>query len=138
MEPRTMSGQKVRGTTGQLPHLPVRLLMPDPQPKRRRVAGQLAKPQRAAPPLDEETLRDRLRAIRVHTAEHLEELLGQLTITLREQYGLAPLEATTAQEAAAEIARLAGPSRRVLVNRSSTVGELLPHLKAHSLEVVET
>jgi glycerol-3-phosphate dehydrogenase subunit C len=138
MESPTMSGQKVRGTTGQLPHLPVQFFMPDPQPKRRRVAGQLARPQRAAPPPDEEALLDRLRAIRVDSAEHLDELQDQLTSTLRERYGLVPLEATTAQEAADEIARLAGSSRRVLVNRSSTVAELLPHLKAHGLEVVET
>jgi glycerol-3-phosphate dehydrogenase subunit C len=112
--------------------------MPDPRPKRRRVAEQLARPRPAVPPLDEEALCDRLRAIRVDTAEHLDELLGQLTGTLREQYGLTPLEATGAQQAAREIARLAGSSRRVLVNRSSTVAELLPHLKERGLEVVET
>ena len=54
------------------------------------------------------------------------------------QYGITPLEMTTAQEAADEIARLAGPSRRVLVNRSATVAELRPCLEAHGLEVVET
>jgi glycerol-3-phosphate dehydrogenase subunit C len=79
-----------------------------------------------------------LRVIREHTAEHLDGLLGQLTTTLREQYGITPLEAATAQEGADEIARLAGPSRRVLVNRSATVAELLPYLEAHGLEVVET
>jgi hypothetical protein len=134
--------------------LPVWFLMPDPQPKRMRVAEQLTSPRRVAPPLDEEALCDRLRAIRDDTAQHLDDLLGQLTSTLREQYGITPLEATTAQEAADEIARLAGPSlrpgpstgsggasgqaRRVLVNRSATVAELLPHLEAHGLEVVET
>jgi glycerol-3-phosphate dehydrogenase subunit C len=138
MEPGATLAPKVRGTTGQLPHLPVRLLMPDPRPKRMRVARQLAKTQRAAPPPDEEALRARLRAIRVDTAEHLDELLGQLTSTLQERYGLVPSEATTAKEAANEIARLAGPSHRVLVNRSSTVAELLGDLKAHGLEVVET
>jgi glycerol-3-phosphate dehydrogenase subunit C len=112
--------------------------MPDPQPKRVRLAEQLARPHRAALPLDEEALCDRLRAIRVDTAEHLDELLAQLTSTLRERYGVTPLEATTAQEAAGEIARLANPSRRVLVNRSATVAELLPHLKAQGLEVVDT
>jgi glycerol-3-phosphate dehydrogenase subunit C len=118
--------------------LPVCFLMPDPQPKRVRLAEQLARPNRATPPLDEEALCDRLRAIRVDTAEHLDELLGQLKIALRERTGVAPLEANTAQEAASEIARLAGPSRRVLVNRSATVAELLPHLQAQGLEVVET
>ena len=118
--------------------LPVCILMPDPQPKRVRLAEQLARPHRAAPPLDEEALRARLRAIRVDTAEHLDELLGQLTSTLRARTGVAPLEASTAQEAASEIARLAGPSRRVLVNRSATVAELHPHLQAQGLEVVET
>jgi len=118
--------------------LPVCFLMPDPQPKRVRLAEQLARPHRAAPPLDEEALCDRLRAIRVDTAEHLDELLGQLTRTLEARTGVAPLEAGTAQEAASEIARLAGPSRRVLVNRSATVAELLPHLQAQGLEVVET
>ena len=113
-------------------------MMPDPQPRRVRVAKQLTSPRRVDPPLDEEVLRYRLRAIRDDTAEHLDDLLGQLTSTLREQYGITPLEATTAQEAADEIARLAGPSRRVLVNRSATVAELLPCLKAHSLEAVET
>ncbi|MFQ5857637.1 MAG: heterodisulfide reductase-related iron-sulfur binding cluster [Anaerolineae bacterium] len=121
-----------------MPRLPVWFLMPDPQPKRARLAEQLTSPHRVAPPLDEEALRDRLRAIRDDTAEHLDDLLGQLASTLREQYGITPLEATTAQEAADEIARLAGPSRRVLVNRSATVAELLPHLEAHGLEVVET
>ncbi|MBU0496316.1 MAG: anaerobic glycerol-3-phosphate dehydrogenase subunit C [Chloroflexi bacterium] len=121
-----------------MPRLPVWFLMPDPEPKRRRAAGQLAKPRRATLPLDEEALRDRLRAIRVDTAEHLDELLAQLTTTLQERYGVTPLEATTAQEAADEIARLAGPSRRVLVNRSATVAELRPHLEARGLEVVQT
>jgi glycerol-3-phosphate dehydrogenase subunit C len=138
METRGTLAQKVRGTTDQLPHLPVRLLMPDPRPRRMRVARQLAETQRVAPPLDEEALRARLRAIRVDTAEHLDELLGQLTSTLQGRYGVVPLEATTAQEAADEIARLAGSSGRVLVNRSSTGAELLRHLRAHGLEVVET
>ena len=123
---------------GGMPRLPVWLLMPDSQPKRVRVAERLTHPRQAAPPLDEEALRDRLRAIRTDTAEHLDELLAQLTSTLREQYGVTSLEATTAQEAADEIARLAGPSRRVLVNRSATVAELRPHLEARGLEVVET
>jgi glycerol-3-phosphate dehydrogenase subunit C len=121
-----------------MPRLPVWFLMPDPQPKRVRVAEQLTSPRRVTPRLDEEALRDRLRAIRDDTAQHLDDLLGQLTSTLREQYSITPLEATTAQEAADEIARLAGPSRRVLVNRSVTVAELLPYLEAHGLEVVET
>jgi glycerol-3-phosphate dehydrogenase subunit C len=125
-------------TKEETPHLPVWLLMPDSQPKRVRVAEQLSQPRQVAPPLDEEALRDRLRAIRMDTTEHLDELLGQLTNTLREQYGVTPLEATTAQEAADEIARLPGSSRRVLVNRSATVAELLPHLEARGLEVVET
>jgi glycerol-3-phosphate dehydrogenase subunit C len=132
------SVQKVGGSAGQLPHPPLWVLMPDPRPKRLRLAGQLANPRRAAAPLDEEALRDRLRAIRADTAQHLDELLGQLTSTLQERCGVTPLEATTAREAAAEIARLAGPSRRVMVNRSATVAELRPHLQAHGLEVVET
>ena len=118
--------------------LPVLLLMPDPQPKRERVARQLTSPRLAASPLDEAALRDRLHAIRTDTAEHLDQLLRQLTRTLRERYDVAPLEAATAQEAVDEIARLAGSARRVLVNRSATVAELLPHLKARGLEVVET
>jgi glycerol-3-phosphate dehydrogenase subunit C len=138
MEPSQALAQKVRGTAGQLLRLPVWFLMPDPQPKRTRLAEQLTSPHRVAPPLDEEALRHRLRAIRVDTAQHLDDLLGQLTSTLREQYGITPLEATTAQEAADEIARLAGPSRRVLVNHSATVAELLPYLEVHNLEVVET
>jgi glycerol-3-phosphate dehydrogenase subunit C len=119
-------------------HLPMWFLMPDPLPKRVRAAKQLASSRRVSPPLDEEALRGRLRAIRADTANHLDELLGQLSSTLREQYGVTPLEATTAQEAVDKIARLAGPSRRVLVNRSATVAELLPHLRARGLEVVET
>jgi glycerol-3-phosphate dehydrogenase subunit C len=130
--------QKVRGAADQPLHLPVWFLMPDPRPKRMRVAEQLTNPQRVAPPLDEKTLCDRLRGIRVDTAENLDELLGQLTSTLQEQYGVMAMEAATAQEAADEIARLASPLRRVLVNRSATVAELLPHLKAHGLEAVET
>jgi glycerol-3-phosphate dehydrogenase subunit C len=130
--------QEAQGTTGQSPHLPLWVWMPDPQPRRTRVAEQLAGARRPAPPLDEEALRNRLRDIRTDTAEHLDELLGQLTSTLRARYGVMPLEATTAREAADEIARLAGPSRRVLVNRSATVAELLSDLKAHGLEVVET
>jgi glycerol-3-phosphate dehydrogenase subunit C len=138
MESRETLVQGVHGTGGQLPPLPQRVLVPDPRPKRRRLAEQLAGTRRVALPLDEEVLRDRLRAIRIDTAEHLDELVGQLTSTLQERYGVTPLEAATAQEAADEIARLAGPSRRVLVNRSATVAELLPHLKARGLEVVET
>ena len=121
-----------------VPHLPVWFLMPDSQPKRARVAERLTSPRQAAPPLDEEALCDRLRAIRTDTAEHLDELLGQLTSTLQERYGVTSLEATTAQEAADEITRLTSPSRRVLVNRSATVAELRPHLKARGLEVVDT
>jgi glycerol-3-phosphate dehydrogenase subunit C len=121
-----------------VPQLPVWILMPDPQLKRTRVAEQLTSTRRVALPLDEEALRDRLSAIRVDTAEHLDELLEQLTSTLRDRYAVTPLEASTAQEAADEIARLAGPSHRVLVNRSATVAELLPHLEAHGQEVVET
>ena len=123
---------------GSVSRLPVLLLMPDPQPKRARVARQLTSPRLAASPLDEAALRDRLHAIRTDTAEHLDQLLRQLTRTLRERYDVAPLEAATAQEAVDEIARLAGSARRVLVNRSATVAELLPHLKARGLEVVET
>jgi len=119
-------------------HLPLWVLMPDPQPRRVRVAKQLTSLRRVDPPLDEDVLRTRLRAIRDDTVEHLDDLLGKLTGTLGEQYGITPLEAATAQEAADEIARLAGPSRRVLVNRSATVAELLPCLEAHGLEVVET
>ncbi|OQY21414.1 MAG: sn-glycerol-3-phosphate dehydrogenase subunit C [Anaerolineaceae bacterium 4572_32.2] len=125
-------------TKAEPSHPPVWLLMPDSQPKRARSAERLTRPRQAAPPLDEEALRDRLRAIRTDTANHLDELLGQLTSTLQEQYGVTSLEATTAQEAADEIARLASPSRRVLVNRSATVAELRPYLKAHGLEIVET
>jgi glycerol-3-phosphate dehydrogenase subunit C len=112
--------------------------MPDPQSKRRRVAEQLTSRSRVAPPLDEEALCDRLRAIRTDSAEYLDELLEQLTSTLRARCGLTPLEATTARQAVDEIVRLAGPSRRVLVNRSATVAELIPQLKARGLEVVET
>jgi glycerol-3-phosphate dehydrogenase subunit C len=130
--------RKAQATASQSPHLPLWVLSPDPQPKRRRLAKQLTSTRRVTPPLDEEALCDRLRAIRTDTAEHLDELLGQLTGTLQGQYGVTPLEATTAQEAADEIAQIAGPSRRVLVNRSATVSELLPHLKARGLEVVET
>jgi len=118
--------------------LPVCILVPHPQPKRVRLAGQLAHPDQAAPALDEEALRDRLRTIRVDTAEHVDELLARLRSVLQERTGVAPLAATTAQEAANEIARLAGPSRRVLVNHSATVAELIPHLQAHGLEVVQT
>ncbi len=125
-------------TKSNVPHLPVWFLMPDPQPKRGRSAERLTSPRQAAPPLDEETLRDRLRAIRLDAVEHLDELLGQLTSTLQEQYGVTALEATTAQDAADEIARLAGPSRRVLVNRSATVAELRPHLESRGMEVVDT
>jgi glycerol-3-phosphate dehydrogenase subunit C len=121
-----------------MPDLPVWILAPDPQPGRVRVAKQLTSPRRVAPPLDEEALRYRLRTIRDDTVEHLDDLLGQLTSTLREQYSLTPLEMTTAQEASDEIARLTGPSCRVLVNRSATVAELLPGLETHGLEVVET
>ncbi len=138
MEPREASAHNAHGTAGQLPRLPVWVLTPDPQPKRMRVAKQLTSTRRVALPLDEEALCDRLRAVRIDTAEHLDELLGQLTSTLRERYGVMPLEASTAQEAADEIARLAGSSRRVLVNRSATVAELLSYLKGHGLEVVET
>ncbi len=125
-------------TKSNVAHLPVWFLMPDPQPKRGRAAERLTSPRQAAPPLDEETLCQRLRALRVDTLEHLDELLGQLTHTLQEQYGVSTLEAATAQDAADEIARLAGPTRRVLVNRSATVAELRPHLEARGLEVVDT
>jgi glycerol-3-phosphate dehydrogenase subunit C len=138
MEPRKALVQKVHGTADPAPHLPVWVMAPDPLPKRTRLAEQLTSTRRVAPPLDEEALCDRLRAIRVDTAEHLDELLRQLTSTLRDRYGVTPLEASTDQEAADEIARLAHPSRRVLVNRSATVAELFPHLKAGGLEVVES
>jgi glycerol-3-phosphate dehydrogenase subunit C len=118
--------------------LPVWVLMPDPQPKRVRAAERLTSSRRKAPPLDEDALCDRLRAIRVDTTENLDELLGQLTSTLQRQYGVTPLEAATAQDASGEIARLAGSSHRVLVNRSATVAELRPHLEAHGLEVLDT
>ena len=130
--------QKARETACELSGLPICVLVPDPRPKRVRIAGQLAHPEQAVSPLDDQALRDRLRAIRADAAEHLDDLVGQLTGALRERTGVAPLLATTAREAAAEIARLAGPSRRVLVNRSATVAELLPQLQAKGLEVVET
>jgi len=125
-------------TKESVPHLPVRLLMPDPQSKRMRAAERLVNPHKVDPSLDEEALRQRLHAIRTDTIENLDELLAQLTSTIQERYGVAVLAATTAQEAADEIAQLAGPSRRVLVNRSATVAELRPHLEAHKLEVVDT
>ena len=40
-------------------HLPVRVLMPDPQSKRVRLAEQLARPHWTAQPLDAEAMRDR-------------------------------------------------------------------------------
>jgi len=130
--------QKMRMKAGQIANLPLCILTPDPKPKRARLAEKLAHPDHAAPTLDETVLRDRLRAIRADTVEHLDELLDQLRHTLQARTGVAPLEAATAREAAAEIARLAGPSRRVLVNRSSTVAEVIPHLQAQGLEVVQT
>ena len=57
-------------------HLPVWVLMPDPQSRRVRVAKQLRSPRRVVPPLDEDGLRSRLRAIRDDTVEHLDDLLG--------------------------------------------------------------
>ena len=131
-------GPEAPHTGTELASLPIWVLMPDPRPKRTRLADQLSGTKPAGPPLDEEILRERLRAIRVDTAEHLDELLELLKRALRERYGLHPLESTTARDAAGEIARLAGPSRRVLVNRSATVAELLPDLREHDLEVVET
>jgi glycerol-3-phosphate dehydrogenase subunit C len=130
--------REAQAPASQLPYLPLWVMAPDPQPKRTRVAKQLASSRPLSPPLDEGALCDRLHAIRTDTAEHLDELLGQLTSTLQTRYGVRPLEAATDREAADEIARLAGPSRRVLVNRSATVAELLPHLKARGLEVTET
>jgi glycerol-3-phosphate dehydrogenase subunit C len=128
----------MRMKAGQVANLPFCVLTPDPKPKRARLAERLVHPDHSAPHLDEGALRDRLRAIRTDTAEHLDELLGQLRQALQARTGAAPLEATTAQEAAAEIARLAGTSRRVLINRSATVAELVPHLQAEGLEVVQT
>jgi glycerol-3-phosphate dehydrogenase subunit C len=128
----------MRMKAGQVAHLPLCVLTPDPQPKRARLAEKLVHPDRSAPPLDEGALRDRLRAIRADTAEHLDELLDQLRRTLQAHTGAAPMEATTAREAAAEIARVAGTSRPVLVNRSATVAELFPYLQAQGLEVVQT
>jgi glycerol-3-phosphate dehydrogenase subunit C len=119
-------------------HLPVCLLMPDAQPKRVRVAEKLTAHHRVASHPGEDALRERLRAIREDTAEYLDDLLGQLADMLRDKCGITPLQAETAQQAACEIAGLARPSGRVLVNRSSTVGELRPYLEAHGLEVVET
>ncbi len=123
---------------GQVADLPLCILTPDPQPKRARLAAKLVHPEQAAPTPDEVALRDRLRAIRAGTTEHLDELLERLRHTLQARTGAAPMESATAREAAAEIARLAGPSRRVLVNRSSTVAEIVPHLQAQGLEVVQT
>jgi glycerol-3-phosphate dehydrogenase subunit C len=123
---------------GQIAHLPLCILTPDPKPKRAQLAAKLAHPDRSAPPLDEGALRDHLHAIRADSAEHLDELLEQLRNTLHARTGAAPLESATARDAAAEIARLAGVSRRVLVNRSATVAELIPHLQAQGLEVVQT
>lgn len=138
MESRELLAQKGHEAAGQLPGVPMWFFMPDARPKRRRLAEQLTTARRPAPLYDEEALGDRLRAVRVDTAENLEELLGQLASTLQERYGAPPLAAATAQEAAGEIANIAGPARRVLVNRSSTVAELLPHLRVHGLDVVET
>ena len=128
----------MRRKAGQLAHRPLCILTPDPKPKRARLAEKLVHPDHTAPHLDEGALRDRLRAVRADTAENLDELLGQLRHTLQARTGALPLEATTAREAAAEIARLAGASRRVLVNRSATVAELVAHLQAQGLEVVQT
>ncbi len=129
---------KVPQMDAELAPLPIQVLMPDPRPKRTRLAEQLAGTRPPSSLLDEEALRERLRAIRVDTAEHLEVLLEMLKGALRKRYGLNPLESATAQDAVKEIARLAGPSGRVLANRSATVSELLPDLKARGLEVVET
>lgn len=137
-DPSETLAQETHVRAGKTDHLPLCVLAPNPRPKRARLAAKLVHPDQSAHPLDEEALGDRLRAIRVDTREHLDELLQELRRTLQERTGLAPLEATTAGEAAAEIARLAGPSRRVLVNRSATVAELLPHLQAQGLEVVQT
>ncbi len=129
---------RVQQAGGEVTAPPVWAVMPDPRPKRRRLAELLARTRPASPPVDEEALCAHLRAIRADTADHLDDLLATLSSTFQQRYGLTPLEAATAQDAAAEIARLAGPSRRVLVNRSATVAELLPQLAESELDVVET
>ncbi len=117
--------------------IPVWLLMPRSDAKRRRVARQLVEKQPVAPPPDDDAIRAQLRPVREDAADNLDALVESLTGTLA-GYGVTVHVAATAAEAAVQVAGIAGPGRRVAVNKSAVVDELRSHLSAHGLAVVDT
>lgn len=115
---------------------PIWVLAPSGNGKRIETAQRLTRPASAVTCGDDE-LSARLRRLRREAMAQQVELWAALQKTLDKQIGARPFVAASGREAAAQVAALCGPSRRVVVNRSAAVQELLPHLAALGIAVCE-
>ena len=126
------------GSDDKVGRNPVWMLKPQSTAKRRTVGRRLTMRRGRMDVFSEEVVKHRLQAIRSDSAEHLEDLVLQLVCVCRDRYGVEVYSAETAQAAARYIAQLAGPHKRVLVNRSAVVNEIRPALLEQGLVVVDT
>jgi glycerol-3-phosphate dehydrogenase subunit C len=115
---------------------PIWILAPSSDDKRIDTAQRLTRPGSVAV-CDDDELRARLRTLRQETTAQQAELRTRLQHSLRARLGSAPFVAADSREAAARVAALCGPGKRVVVNRSAVVQELLPHLAALGIAVCE-
>ena len=117
--------------------LPIWVLAPSSNDKRIDTAQRLTRPASAAV-CDDDELRARLRSLRHEALAQQANLWAALQETLATRLGTRPFVAASGREAATQVAALCGPSRRVVVNRSAAVQELLPHLTTLGIAVCET
>jgi len=119
--------------TGQLPQIGI--FEPSPRQKRRQVSMLLLG--RGGLP-DLEAIRSRLKRVREHSLSEQQSLAERFGDTLRASGLVSFCRAATASEAIDYIARIAGGTRHVAVNRSSVVmNELAPGLRGRGFNVLE-
>jgi glycerol-3-phosphate dehydrogenase subunit C len=117
---------------------PVWMLNPQSNNKRRTVGQRLTARGHLATDFSVQAVKERLKAIRIESADQLEGLVEQLAQTCHERYGITPFHADTAKLAAQYVLEVAMPYKRVEVNRSATVNEMRPALLECGLTVVDS
>lgn len=114
------------------------MLNPQSNSKRRMVGQRLTARRGPAEEFSDEAIKEKLRTIRRQSAAQIEDLVKQLTRTCQEQVGVDLFPADTAQSAAQYLADIAGPQKRVAVNRSACVGEIRPALLEQGFTVIDS
>ncbi len=113
------------------------LLAPSGSDKRIGVARKLTRPGSGAT-ADDTEMRLRLRALRQECLEQESALQARLGSVLAQRLGGEPLLAADARAAARHVSSICGSARQIVINRSATVQELLPHLAALGIRARET